>query len=189
MDYQRQKGFSLIELMLVLAVMAALSVAAFFIYSKVQVARTANQTSEMLTQAQASLKGVFVSEKYNELTTAVAVAGKFFPSQMTSSATTLKNQWNGAVTINGSDARGAPMASGVARHFAITYEAVPEDVCKRLVPSAALNFGRVVIGSTPVFDQLTDAKMDISEALVVSACTGNPTIVFCWQMMLVEMDE
>lgn len=180
MVYQRQKGFSLIELMLVLAVMAALAVAAFFIYSKVQVARTANQTAQTLAQAQATLKGVFVSEKYDELTTAVAVAGKFFPPQMTSSPTTLKNQWDGAVTINGSDARGAPITPGgaVARHFAIRYEAVPDDVCKRLVPSAALNFGRVVIGSTTVFDQLTEIKMDISEASIVSACNGNSTILF-----------
>lgn len=178
MDYQRQKGFSLIELMLVLAVMAALSVAAFFIYSKVQVARTANQTAQTLVQAQATLKGVFVSERYDELTTAVAIAGKFFPPQMTSSPTTLKNQWDGAVIINGSGPSGAPMASGAARHFAITYEAVPDDICKRLVPAAAQNFGRVSIGTTTVFDQLTQEKKDINEAAVVSACTGNSTIVF-----------
>ena len=129
-----QGGFTLIELLLVLAIIAALAVAAFVIFPRVQAGRAATSNAQLLSASQANLKSIYTSGNYASLTTAVAIDAGLFPDNMTD-GTSLTNEWDGNVTIEGSDKAGVAVTTGAARYFTITFPEVPEDVCCLLYTS------------------------------------------------------
>ena len=91
-----QKGFSLIELLLVLGVIALLLVAAFVVYPKVRLANQANTEVKNLTTVQAGLKALYASKNNNfsGLTLDLARDAKIFPSTMVV-GNTVVNSWGG----------------------------------------------------------------------------------------------
>ena len=172
---RKAQGFSLIELLLVLAIVAALAVAAFIIYPRVQASTSANSASQTLASASASVRSVFTSGNYANLNAAAAVNGKFFPDSY-GAAAPLANEWGGLADINGSTRDGATATAG-ARYFTITLEDVPAEVCKRLAPAAAANFGRVAISGAAdvvVVDSYADTEVLLNEAAVLTACGDTP---------------
>ena len=169
---RKAQGFSLIELLLVLAIVAALAVAAFIIYPRVQAGTAANSASQTLSSASASVRSVFTSGNYSNLNAAAAVNGKFFPASY-GAAAPLTNEWGGAADINGSTRDGTTATTG-ARYFTISLADVPAEVCKRLAPAAAANFGRVAIGTNVVVDSYADTAVPLNEATVLTNCGSAP---------------
>lgn len=169
-NFKASQGFSLIELLLVLAIIAALAVAAFVIYPRVQAGRSATYESQVLSAAQASVKSLFTNNNYAALTTSVALQGKFFPDNM-NGATAITNQFDGAVTLIGADETGADDTSAPARFFKITYADVPTEVCIKLAGSAVQNFNGVFVGGTAAANMVKDPATGIvTEANIVSNC-------------------
>lgn len=168
-----QGGFSLIELLLVLAIVAALAVAAFIVYPRVQAGRNASYESQVLSSAQAGVKALFTTNNYARLTTPVAVDAEIFPSNMKVGAT-IENQWAGVVTAGPALATGADgPATGVARYFKFVYPNVPTDVCIRLAGAAVQNFGTVLVGTEVVQDLYTGAAAGaLDEAKITTGCKG-----------------
>ena len=174
---RKAKGFSLIELLLVLAIVAAFAVAAFIIYPRVQAGTSANNTAAALSSASASARAVFTQGNYVNLDEAAALSGKFFPDSYVA-GTDLVNEWGGDVDIYGSDAAGADATAGTsARYFTIVMNDVPSEVCKRLVPAAAANFGRVEIGSTVVQDTYAATPVVLDEGAALTACGDAPVVL------------
>lgn len=172
-----QQGFSLLELLLVLAVIAALGVAAFLIYPRVQAGRSASSTAQVLSGAQASVGAIFTNGNYSKLDSSVAYNADVFPESMKgATAGTFSNEWDGPVTIFGSNADGTANATS-GRFMTITYADVPANVCKKLVPAAAANFGRVEVGTTVVVDQYAATPVALDEAAVITACGTGTTPV------------
>lgn len=173
-----QQGFSLLELLLVLAVIAALGVAAFLIYPRVQAGRSASSTAQVLSGAQASVGAIFTNGNYSKLDSTVAYNADVFPESMkgATAADGFSNEWDGAVTIFGSNADGTANATS-GRFMTITYADVPANVCKKLVPAAAANFGRVEVGATVVVDQYAATPVALDEAAVITACGTGTTPV------------
>lgn len=173
-----QGGFTLIELLLVLAIIAALAVAAFVIFPRVQAGRAATSNAQLLSAAQANLKAIYTSGNYSSLDTEVAIQAGLFPDTMATDATTLINEWEGDIDVYGSDKAGVVATTG-ARYFTVVFPEVPEDVCKRLVPATAGNFGRISIGTEVVYDQYDATQIDMDEAAVLDACAdGGVTITW-----------
>ncbi|WP_077269449.1 prepilin-type N-terminal cleavage/methylation domain-containing protein [Klebsiella pneumoniae] len=85
MDKNKQ-GFSLLELLLVLGIIAALVVSAFIVYPKVRDARYVDIEAKHIGQIYASVKNVYTGQpNYSGLaTTAVAMPAQFFPDDMIS---------------------------------------------------------------------------------------------------------
>lgn len=81
-----QKGFSLLELLLVLGIVAALIVASFIGYPKVRDARYVDIEAKHIGQIYASVRNVYAGQPdYSGLaTTAVAIPAQFFPDDMLS---------------------------------------------------------------------------------------------------------
>ena len=80
-----KKGFSLLELLLVLGIIAALVVAAFIVYPKVQASQRAQAESNNIATIQAGVKALFTSaSSFTGLTNSVAVQAKIFPDNMLS---------------------------------------------------------------------------------------------------------
>jgi prepilin-type N-terminal cleavage/methylation domain-containing protein len=180
-NFKASQGFSLIELLLVLAIIAALAVAAFVIYPRVQAGRSATYEAQVLSSAQASVKALFTNNNYAALDEEVALKGKFFPDNMTGQiddgsggfSDVIRNQFDGLVTLTGADAAGAPVATPPARFFAITYEDVPTEVCIKLAGSAVQNFNGVTVGGEVVKVASTGA---ITEGNIVTGCSDAPTV-------------
>lgn len=186
---RNQGGFSLVELLLVLAIIAALAVAAFIVYPRVQAGRNATYESQVLSSAQAGVKALFTTNNYANLTTTAAYNAEIFPRNMNvEGGTTIENQWGGLVVASGSTAAGADSATSPTRYFKFVYPNVPTDVCIRLAGAAVQNFGAVLIGedaagATAVVNTYdTDEDNNIvDEAAIALQCkqdSGNATIVF-----------
>ncbi|EGI0898912.1 prepilin-type N-terminal cleavage/methylation domain-containing protein, partial [Salmonella enterica] len=98
-----KKGFSLLELLLVLGIIAALVVAAFIVYPKVQASQRAQAESNNIATIQAGVKALYTSaSSFTGLTNTVAVQAKIFPDNMlsgTGNAAKPINAFKGNVTL------------------------------------------------------------------------------------------
>lgn len=175
-----QGGFSLIELLLVLAIIAALAVAAFIVYPRVQAGRNATYESQILSSAQAGVKALFTTNNYRNLTKAAAYNAQIFPDNMNLSTTSIQNQWAGEVDVGPSTSAGDAAATGTTpvRYFRIVYTNVPADVCIRLAGAAVQNFGTVVVnsnndaagGGVVVQDTYSATTKPLDESLIATNC-------------------
>ncbi|EBY0373033.1 prepilin-type N-terminal cleavage/methylation domain-containing protein [Salmonella enterica subsp. enterica serovar Toulon] len=111
-----KKGFSLLELLLVLGIIAALVVAAFIVYPKVQASQRAQAESNNIATIQAGVKALYTSaSSFTGLTNTVAVQAKIFPDNMLSgTGNTAKpiNAFKGNVTLAAA-ATGPSSAAGI----------------------------------------------------------------------------
>lgn len=174
------KGFSLIELLLVLGVLAILLVAAFVVYPQVRDRNQANTEVSNLTSIKANINNLYASRggNYAGLATETAVRARALPSSMVGGdfvAGTPTAAWGGLVNVGSAGAPGTAVAAG-GRTFGIQYADVPEGVCLGLVSGAATNFSQVSVGGT---DLITDNQFN--PAAAATACggtTGPKTIIF-----------
>lgn len=157
-----QKGFSLIELLLVLGVIALLLVAAFVVYPKVRLANQANTEVKNLTTVQAGLKALYASKNNNfsGLTLDLARDAKIFPSTMVV-GNTVVNSWGGDVVLGPAANPYSGFAGG--RSYVIRYRKVPADACVALISRAAGYFLAIGVG--------TESKADGSYNKIVHVVT------------------
>ena len=98
-----KKGFSLLELLLVLGIIAALVVAAFIVYPKVQASQRAQAESNNIATIQAGVKALYSSaSSFTGLTNLVAVQANIFPDNMLINSGTFArpiNAFKGNVTL------------------------------------------------------------------------------------------
>ena len=194
MQKNTQKGFTLIELLLVLAIIAGIGVAAFMIYPRVQAGNSATNNASALNAAAAQIQALFPSARYANLSQNVACKGDVFPDSFkddtTCAVATMKNEWDGAVSIGPAGITGATATGNAARYYYIHYANVPSKVCAKLAPALASNFGIVGIGAAagaaPAGTQIVVNTFDAvatndvpNEANVANGCqtaTGRATI-------------
>lgn len=183
----KHKGFTLIEILLVLAIIAALSVVAFIVYPRVQAGRQATNNTSILNAGAATLTSVFPSGRYGNLTATVACNADVFPETFLVTpgdcAGGIQNEWEGAVDAFGSDETGTLVATSAARYFTIVFNGVPSKVCNKLAAAAASNFGRVGVGdnqaaaiASPIVDIFADATDTVDEAAMTAACNNAPEV-------------
>lgn len=179
MKNRNQQGFTLIEILLVLAIIAALGVAAFIIYPRVQAGRQATNNTSILNSAAAQINAVFPGGRYGKLTPAVACNADVFPDNFDTDGScggtpVLQNEWAGDVVLSGSLADGTNDTTSNARYYKITYDKVPNKVCNKLAPALASNFGRVLVGTTVIVDTFDAATNNdvVDEAAMTAACSG-----------------
>ena len=186
MKNRNQQGFTLIEILLVLAIIAALGVAAFIIYPRVQAGRQATNNTSILNSAAAQINSVFPSARYGNLTDIVACNADVFPDNFkiapACAAGNLINEWQGVVAVHGADVTGATNATVNARYYTITYPNVPSKVCTKLAPALAANFGIVGIGADEtsalgagkIVDTYNAVATDdaVDEATMTAACNA-----------------
>ncbi|WP_434659354.1 type 4 pilus major pilin [Klebsiella sp. MISC125] len=146
--YKSKKGFSLLELLLVLGIIAALVVAAFIVYPKVQASQRSQAESNNIATIQAGVKSLYTSSSsFTGLSNSVAVQAKIFPDNMLSgsgSSATPINAFKGAVMLEPANT-GPSGAEGSS--FTITYNNVPASECTKIITAAAGNFYSAGVGS------------------------------------------
>ncbi len=147
-NIKSKKGFSLLELLLVLGIIAALVVAAFIVYPKVQASQRAQAESNNIATIQAGVKALYTSaSSFTGLTNTVAVQAKIFPDNMLSgsgSSATPINAFKGDVVVESANT-GPSAAQGSS--FTITYKNVPAAECTKIITAAAGNFYTAGVGT------------------------------------------
>lgn len=163
---RNQGGFSLVEILLVLGIIAILAIAAFIIFPQVQASNRANTEQSNITTIAAGVKNLYgATRNYSSVTNGVVNTARIFPPTMNGgvfgSTTPITSSWSETVTV-------APGPS--TDLFTITYAAMPTEVCTKLVPGLVQNFEAVTVGSTPLTDN--------DPADIITACQGDPAVVF-----------
>ncbi|VGD51134.1 Bundle-forming pilin [Klebsiella pneumoniae] len=143
-----KKGFSLLELLLVLGIIAALVVAAFIVYPKVQASQRAQAESNNIAAIQAGVKALYTStSSFTGLTNSVAAKANIFPDNMLINSGTFArpiNAFKGDVTLASANT-GPSGATGSS--FTITYDNVPAAECTKIITAAAGNFYTAGVGT------------------------------------------
>lgn len=169
-------GYTLIELLIVLAVMAALIIGAFYLYPKVQSSRAANAQAVILQSFQANMKSLFTNGDYQKVSNLVTAQAGMWNDQMigpTPSAV-ITTEWGTLVTVKPATASGAAPAAGKpAQYFVVTYAGVPSDVCQKLVPTLVGSWEKVTVGTTVVQDQNAAAAVQYDPSLLAASCGGS----------------
>lgn len=161
---KRAKGFSLIELLLVLGVLAILLVAAFVVYPQVRNRHQANVETQNLLTIKANFIALYArGGDPTSLTNAIANQARLFPSSMNrgdySATASITSAWGGTVGVSPNDSTSVNF----------TYTAVPGGVCLPLLSSAAPHFRSVrVAAMRGTFVQvITNGQLDVAAAAAV----------------------
>lgn len=140
---KKNKGFSLVEILLVLGVIALLAIAAFVIYPRVRMALDIQQERSNLMTLQSGIRSVLSTQNgdYTALGAIEQTAGnllanraKVTPIIMNGgdySGSNIVNSWGGNVIIHSTIGEFEGYARG--RAFGIQYNNVPKDACVQFV--------------------------------------------------------
>ncbi|PPE57785.1 Major structural subunit of bundle-forming pilus [Pectobacterium brasiliense] len=139
-----RKGFSLLELILVLGVIAGLIVSAFMIYPKAQAAQRAEIEVKNITAIVSGINAIYGSSaNYIGINARTLIDAKIIPSQMRVGNTyRVVNIWKGSVNFSYS-----------TYGFNITYNNVPSVECAKLVLATASMFSNISVGDNEGYDE------------------------------------
>ena len=147
---KKNKGFTLVEILLVVGFIALASVGVYTIYSKVQLSSGATTESRNLDTIRAGIKQLYgANHNYGTLSNTVVNAGRITPDNMktapNSTDSVITNSFGGVVTI-----APANLGGGTNNGFSITYNGVPAGVCTKLVSTGGSQFDQVTVAGTVV---------------------------------------
>lgn len=158
----KNKGFSLVEILLTLGVIALLAVAAFVIYPQVRLSQQVNAEVHNLAAIHSGLNSLYstVNHNYSSLTLDVARKAGIFPKTMVN-GNTVTNAWGGSIVLGPSV---NPYSGISANHtYVIRYRKVPADACAAFVTRAASYYVAIGVG--------TESRSDGSYAKIVHVLT------------------
>ncbi|HBR0320470.1 TPA: prepilin-type N-terminal cleavage/methylation domain-containing protein [Klebsiella quasipneumoniae] len=172
-DRKSKKGFSLLEILLVLGAIAALIVAAFMIFPKVQASQRIDRESRNLTAIQAGVKSLYGGRaKISSINTNSFIASKNAPENMIQDGK-LINEWKGNVQVE---------YSGNHGKYNIIYDAVPASDCSKLIAAVSGNFVSIDVyngnGGTQVKNLEEGKNIDIAATSAACFSEDNATIIF-----------
>jgi len=166
----KARGFSLIELLLVIGFIAGALVLAFVTYPKVQATNRANVEAQHITVFAGGIKNLYsTAQNFNSLSNTVLLNAKVVPDDLQINAPTINNIWGGTITV-----APTPAAGGGPLTYTITYTQVPSSECTKLATSVSVNFLKLVINSDgPLFDRTASGgNVNIDPATAAASCNA-----------------
>lgn len=140
---KKQKGFSFIELIVVIAIVIGLTIAVLARQVKVQNDSKVQAEIENVTMLATTVRNFFgtsASSGYTGLTNAVVYNS--IPENMKGSGTNIRNSWNNAgITL---------AATGGGSTFTITSTSLPEVACEQVSAQTYASFTRLTANGTTV---------------------------------------
>lgn len=173
---KQSKGFTLVEILLVVGFIALAGVGIYATYNKVQVSNQANVESRNIDTIRAGIKGLYGSKSaYTGLTNTVINQAKITPESMRDNTNigTIVHQFGGNVNITPTIEVTPNKTDG---GFQIEYIDVPSDICVKLASSAAVQFDRVLVNGQVV--KALGGELD--PPIIATNCnaTATPPMIF-----------
>lgn len=143
--YKKKKGFSLLEILLVLAIASAVVAAAFIIYPKVQVSNNIKKETNNIGTIRTGLTSLYASvatPSANLNMNQLVINAKIVPDNMlTATNGEILSSW-GPVYV------GASFLDSGKIGFIIRYENLTNEVCVKLLSAMANGFDEVKVASS-----------------------------------------
>lgn len=160
------KGFSLLELLLVLGIVSALIVAAFIVYPKVQSSQRAEQEAKNISAIIAGVESLYAGKAdYTGISEVVLINAKLIPANMligSGSMTQVYNSFKGIVAVVNASPKG----------WGIVYDNVPSAECSKISASLSSRISELYINNTLVKARYPTANTtkDFNLAETIKAC-------------------
>lgn len=153
LNFRRQAGATLIEIMMVVALMAVITIGALTYFNSANESSKVQEATASLTALTSVIRNQFATQgSYEGLTADVAAKfGNVPESMLVRSGPTLrfKNPWNqaaGAVTIV-ADTEGVNTPND---SFVVTFTGIPAATCTDLMTRTYRHFDEAMVGTTTV---------------------------------------
>jgi prepilin-type N-terminal cleavage/methylation domain-containing protein len=175
---QAKKGYTLIELLLALGIIAVLAVGIFMLYPKVSSSYKSQAEASNINTIRAAVNSLYASSaNFNGLDTETAIKAKVFPESMIVSDTVVNNGFKGEVKVGASDV--SPSGSKDSA-FTIAYGSVPANECVKIVSSVASGFYKVTVDNGGAVEEgqssgtvVKDDGVALDVAKLTTACKGS----------------
>lgn len=156
---KKSKGFSLLEIILVLAVAAGFIIGVFSLLSKSQMSAKANQEARNILALQSEIQRMYQGQpNYNGLTTTLLVQGKLVPESMLATP--------GSANSDILNSFGGKVLTGiVTTGFTLSYYAIPAEACAKIIPAVSSSFNSIVINNATVKNTNGGIPMDFANAI------------------------
>jgi Flp pilus assembly pilin Flp len=161
-----KKGFTLIELILILGLITLAIIAIYTVYNKKRTETLVKNQAIYLAQLSQGINGAFSSTtNFTLLTPANVIATRVVPTPMVESPTIIRNLFGGTVSFSGTN--------GTPPIFTITLDTVPKEACALLATTGfADNSRQVTINGTAI--KTAGAVINSnSVGTAVSLCVNN----------------
>lgn len=168
----RQRGVTLLEGLLVLAIAAGLAIAAYAVYRNASGdAKTTSQARGVIALA-TEISRLYAQDQtqYTNLTAANVISSGVVPADFTVVGTAINNRWGGTVVpAVGNQAGATPV-----NNFKITINGVPADSCVRLVTAIATSASNSlwVNGTTAGTNDVVPVGGTFNAARASTACAA-----------------
>lgn len=159
LNFQRQAGATLIEIIMVVALISIITIGALVYYNTAQQGSKISEAVAGVTALSAVIRNQFSTQgSYDGITSEVVAKFGGVPESMTvktdTTKPTLRHPWN-------ADATAVVIAvekiTAAGDGFKITFDKVPADVCADLVNKTYRHFIKVHVGTTEIKGVATSA--------------------------------
>lgn len=164
----RARGFTLIEILLVIGFISGAMVLAFVTYPKVQATNRANVEAQHIITISGGIKNLYsTARNFSSLNNMTLIKAGVIPDDMQVTGSTVSNVWSGTVSVQGD-------SSASNLRYKIVYTDVPSSECNKLATGVSTNFLQVHVNSTTVRDvSSATTQKDIDPAEVAAECAAS----------------
>lgn len=177
--YKKSKGYTLIEVMMVLFIAALIFITTFVTYNSFDNRRKSEQMAEGVNHLMNNIYELAQNQAtFSGLGTDYLIANKMMPPELVnSSGTATRTIWGGTIS-------GVPSAlNGVSdATYTLTFSGVPSGACadfaNRLAPvNGSLSVNGTMVENTLTTPGATSALSGVNEATLSNSCSNNNTLV------------
>lgn len=155
---RKSKGFTLIEILLVLAIGAGILFAVFLAVNKVQSKALTKEAAESLNLMVADTRALYRSAgTFDGIDPDVLINNNVPPENMVPNGNQIVSPWNTVVQIQQATLNTADDA------VRFVYPDIPSNDCSNFVQSAAGSFNQVEVEGTLVKDTTADLNLDVAQ--------------------------
>lgn len=174
------KGFTLVEILLVVGFIALAGLGVYVVYSKVQEGQFANREGRNLDIIRSSVKSLYASKtSYVGIRNDILINAKVAPDEMIQ-AGVLKNIFDGDVTVAAGPQYAANIISTAAvaagKSFTIQTNTVPTAICAKLSTAAGANFDQIQIAGVNIKEFTVNPAGEINVGTMSTQCGTGPTV-------------
>lgn len=171
----KKKGFTLVEILLVVGFIALAGIGIYTVYTKVQMSNAALTEGKNLDSIRAGVKNLFGgSQSYTNLGAngnAILNDARITPDSMrkipyTVADANINNSFGGAVTVGK-----VSLGSGTDNGFRVTYPNVPGAVCAKLVTGAGTGWDAIGVGAPNNIKAFGTGSINV--ATLATQCAGD----------------